>query len=102
MLKGIFNRLKGLRTVDLMLNNVRVVDNFYINIISSAQLKQISIQAIGYNRTLRFSIPKSNFILFYLIKEGNLAFIKYSIRSYPLPIIVKAIASRLDSKQLQH
>jgi hypothetical protein len=36
LLKGILNRTKGLRIEDLLLNNVKVVEGFYINIVSKA------------------------------------------------------------------
>jgi hypothetical protein len=36
LLKGILNRIKGLRIEDLLLNNVKVVKGFYINIVSKA------------------------------------------------------------------
>jgi hypothetical protein len=36
LLKGILNGTKGLRIEDLLLNNVKVVKGFYVNIVSKA------------------------------------------------------------------
>jgi hypothetical protein len=37
-MKGLLNRLKGARIVDLKLINVALVEGFYINIVSKAYL----------------------------------------------------------------
>ena len=51
--KNILNGEKGPRTKDLTLYNVAVVENFHMNIVSEAQLREKGLWYSGFNCTIR-------------------------------------------------
>ena len=100
----------GPKTIDLKLNNVRVIEGFHLNIVSEARLNdQGKIWYMGYDRTLRYGTAEENKVVFQMISKGNLSFLEYKISSYcSVPQIIKAVSrsyvpqSRSNSELLWH
>jgi hypothetical protein len=87
VLKGIFNRKKGPHTEDLTLIDVRVVEGFYVNIMSSYKLS--GAWYMGLDDTLRHGAAEDSTILIRLYRDYNLIFIEYKlVRSYSKPPVI--------------
>jgi hypothetical protein len=110
VLKGIFNGKKGPHTEDLTLTDVRVVEGFHVNIVSSHKLKLGGAWYMGLDDTLRHGAAEDGTILMRLHRDHNLIFMEYKpVRSYPEPpVIVNATKPswipqlRTDSELLWH
>ena len=76
MLRGIFNRVSGNSKRDLVLNNVIIVEEFYINIISEAKLLLTGVWYNGFNYILRFKTLEESIVLMKLERKYNLVFIE--------------------------
>jgi hypothetical protein len=108
LIKSIFNSSYSPKIEDLLLKNVKVVEGFYMNIISEALLKASNIWYLGYDYTLQYRLLSNNIILAKLKHHYNLTFIKYNkVSHYSLtPIIVNAVGKswklrlRTGDKQL--
>jgi transposase InsO family protein len=110
LLKGILNGTKGPRTEDLLLNNVKVVEGFHVNIVSEARLKKVGIWYLGLDSTLRYGSFKDHVVLTHLHCAHNLTFIEYNKvgRYSNAPALVNAVKrswkaqTRSDVEHLWH
>ena len=77
IIKSIFTDKEGNETIDLTLNEVAVVPDFHVNIVSEALLRKAGAWYIGFDCTLRFGDPSSSVILKRLVRKHNLTFLDY-------------------------
>ena len=67
----------GPKTVDLVLTNVAVIDNFHVNIVSEALMTKSGIWYCGLDTTLRRGPLGSSTVICELTREHNITFLQY-------------------------
>ena len=77
IMKKIFMDANGNETIDLTLNNVAVVPDFHVNIVSEALLLEAGVWIIGKDCSLRYGDFDSNTILKRLVRKHNLTFLEF-------------------------
>jgi hypothetical protein len=110
LLRNVLHGKNGSRSEDLLLKEVKVVEGFHVNIVSSAKLEQAGIWYLGLDHTLRYGSLKENVVLANLHTAHNLVFMEFKkIAFYSDPInAVQAIARsdkprhRADTEEIWH
>lgn len=96
LIKNFFNSDEGLKIKNLLRRDIKVVNQFYINIILGKHLDTARVQYNSLNSILRFRLLKINIVIATLIKRYNLTFIKYNkTNAYSPILIIVSVVKRL-------
>ena len=87
LLSKVLEGLDGAGTTDLVLNDVTIIEGFYVNIISKARLLEAGLWIYGYDCTLRYGTDKESVVVRKLTRMYNLVFFEYKPLSPYLSIL---------------